>query len=246
MADLGLAAIDLCAYDIGFAEASDADAAAAVERFLRSLEIADALGARMVRAWADRLGRRTAAHPAGIPVRRDHVLRAAHYLAIVCDLAAGAGATVLLESHPRLTDDPAAVLELFALVGRANLRLNYDPANVYLAGFDHGLDGTRRVAHLVGNVQVKEASRALPTREHDDHDGTLRGGGTFDLLLGEGDMEKDGFLQALAEADYGGFYVVECHKVPGLEWSSERIAAQELEALRALLAGARPPAQSLG
>lgn len=237
MADRGLVAIDLCAYDLGFAESSDAECQAAVERFARSLELAEALGTPMVRSWADRLARRTAAHPDGIVARRDHWLRAAHYLGVAADLAAGAGMDVLLESHPRLTDAPDAVIELFGLIDRPNVKLNYDPANVYLGGWDHGYGGTRRIAQYIGNVQVKEASRALPTRERDDHDGTLRAGGTFDLLLGEGDMPTDGFLRALADADYTGFYVVECHKTPTAAWPPEAIAAHELGALRDLLEG---------
>lgn len=224
--DLGLTAIDFCTYDVGLAESGDAECEAAVERFARSLEIANELGAPMVRAWADRLGRYR------ITPREDHILRAAHYLGRMADRAAGCSAAVLLETHPELTRSVEAKLRLLALIDRTNVKINYDPANAYLCGEPYGYAATSRLAPHVANVQVKEASTSLPTGEQDDHDGTLRNGGTFDLLLGAGDMCFAPVVAALRDAGYAGWYVAECHKT-GLP--SERIASHEYDALARLL-----------
>ena len=66
-------------------------------------------------------------------------------------------------------------------------------------------------------------------------DPTLSRGGTYDLLLGEGDMDHMSYLRPLRESGYDGFYMAECHKHATAEWPSDRIAEHEYRKLVDLL-----------
>jgi sugar phosphate isomerase/epimerase len=228
--DLGLETVTICSYAGGFAEGSDADAAREIELFRRYLEMADALGCRMVRLWADRLGR------ALREPREDHWLRAAHYLGIAADHALEAGVSVLLENHLTMTISADRTLRLIRLIGRPNVVVNFDPGNMHLAGEAYGRAATLRLRPHIGNVQVKEGGLAsAPPAGEGRGDATLSRGGSYDRLLGEGDMDHFSYLGPLAETGYDGYYMAECHKNPTPEWPSDRIAEHEFEALARLL-----------
>jgi sugar phosphate isomerase/epimerase len=226
--DLGLRTVTICSYVGGFAEGSDTESQAEIETFMHYLEIADALGCDMVRLWADKLGRGVA------EPREDHFLRAAHYLAIAADLAADARVRVLLENHLAMTINADMTLKLLRLIDRPNVVVNFDPGNMFLAGEAYGRAATLRLRPHIGNVQVKEGSRKT-NQPSGAHDSTLSRGGTYDLLLGEGDMDHMSYLRALRETGYDGYYMAECHKHPTTEWPSDRIAEHEHGRIAALL-----------
>jgi sugar phosphate isomerase/epimerase len=197
--DLGLRTITICSYLGGFAEGSDVEAQQELETFKHYLEIADVLGCDMVRLWADKLGRGVS------EPRDDHFLRAAHYLAIAADLAADARMRVLLENHLAMTINVDMTLKLLRLIDRPNVVVNFDPGNMFLAGEAYGRATTLRLRPHIGNVQVKEGSRKT-NQPGGAHDSTLSRGGTYDLLLGEGDMDHMSYLRALRESGYDGYY----------------------------------------
>ena len=224
--DLGLRTATICSYAGGFAELGDAECRREVDVFRRYLEMADALGCTMVRAWADKLGRNVSTP------REDHWLRAAHYVGLCADHALESGASVLLENHLAMTISVEMTLKLLRLVDRPNVLVNFDPGNMFLAGEAHGRAATLRLLPHIGNVQVKEG-KSGPKLEAAD--ATLSRGGTYDVLLGEGDMDHLSYLTPLAESGYDGYYMAECHKHPTAEWPPDRIAEHEYAALRDLL-----------
>lgn len=218
--DLGLSTVTICSYVGGFAEGSDVEAKEQLATFDRYLEIAGILGCDMVRIWADRLGR-SVSEP-----REDHFLRAAHYLAIAADRGAEVGVKVLLENHLAMTINPDMTLKLIRSIDRPNVVVNFDPGNMYLAGEPYGRAAALRMRPHIGNVQVKEGSKkGLPVVP--GADATLSRGGSYDLLLGEGDMDHMSYLRALRESGYDGYYMAECHKHATAEWPSDRIAEHE-------------------
>lgn len=219
-ADLGLTVVSLCTYVGGFAEGSDAENERQLEAFRRYLEIAPLLGCDLIRLWPDKLGTR--------PLRLDHWLRAAHYLARAADEALRAGCRVLLECHLALTATTDRALRLLRLIDRPNVVLTYDPGNMYLAGDRCDRAQVLRLAPYIANVQIKDAARQ-PTPTHD-------------CLLGEGEIDYRPILQALREIGYQGFYCAEAHKVPRPDLPSAAIAAHEYQALRALLEASLAPA----
>ncbi len=226
--DLGLQVVTLCTYAGGFAEASDQEAAAQLESFRRYVEMAHLLGCTMIRLWPDRLG-----HTIRVP-REDHWLRATHYLRVAADIGLAEGIRILLENHLTLTIDTDSTLKLVRLIDRPNVGVNFDPANMFLAGRSYGREAVLRLGALIQNVQVKEASRDGASVSVDD-DASLSHGGRYDLLLGEGNMDHASYLRALAEIGYTGYYMAECHRTPTVDLSSEEIAAREYQALAALL-----------
>jgi sugar phosphate isomerase/epimerase len=218
--DLGLRTVTICSYVGGFAEGSDAEACSELEAFRSYLDVANELGCGMVRLWADKLGR-------GVKTpREDHFLRAAHYLAIAADLAQDAGVRVLLENHLAMTINADMTLKLLRLIDRPNVVVNFDPGNMFLAHEQYGRAATLRLRPYIGNVQVKEGGSGAPP-SNDPHDTTLSRGGTYDLLLGEGDIDHMSYLRPLRESGYDGYYMAECHKTPTAEWPSDRIAEHE-------------------
>ena len=232
--DLGLNVVTLCTYVGGFAEASDAEAAAELETYRRYVAIANLLGCDLIRLWPDHLGRNL-----DTP-REDHWLRAAHYLRQAADIGLRAGTSILIENHRTMTVNVDASLRLIRLIDRPNVVFNFDPGNMCLADEEYGRAAVHCFSERIGNVQVKEVSRAAPTAG--SADATLATGGSYDLLLGEGNIDHQSYLGALAEIGYDGYYMAECHKTPTAEWPSDRIADHEYRALRQLLeqAAAKP------
>jgi sugar phosphate isomerase/epimerase len=224
--DLGLRTVTICSYVGGFAETGDEQSKAELETFERYLSVANILGCDMVRLWADKLGQNVS------QPREDHFLRAAHYLAIAADRAAVTGVRVLLENHLAMTINADMTLKLIRLIDRPNVVVNFDPGNMFLAGEPYGRAATMRLRPHVGNVQVKEGSRAT---DQPGGDATLSRGGTYDLLLGEGDMDHMSYLRPLHESGYEGFYMAECHKHATAEWPSDRIAEHEYHKVAELL-----------
>lgn len=236
--DLGLRTVTICSYVGGFAEGSDAEAEEQIDAFRRYVEMAQALECDMVRLWADKLGRNVR------EPREDHFLRAAHYLARCADHALDANVRVLLENHLAMTISADWTLKLIRLIDRPNVVVNFDPGNMYLAGQPYGRAVTLRLRSAIGNVQVKEGRAPTGGGGQSAHsDATLSRGGTYDLLLGEGDMDHMSYLRPLIETGYDGYYMAECHKTPTAEWPSDRIAEHEFRALERLLMAAREPAR---
>ena len=235
--DLGLKTVTVCSYAGGFAEYGDAECGREVETFRHYLELANVLGCDMVRIWADRLGQNIA------QPREDHWLRAAHYIAIAADHALEAGVRAMVENHLAMTISVDMTLRLLGLVDRPNVVVNFDPGNMYLAGEPYGRAATLRLRPRIGNVQVKEGFMPeAPAANGGAADATLSRGGSYDVLLGQGNMDHQSYLRPLRETGYDGYYMAECHKSPTADWPSDRIAAHEIGALAALLDEAARPA----
>jgi sugar phosphate isomerase/epimerase len=227
---LGLRTITICSYVGGFAELGDVESRQEIETFRHYLEIADALGCGMIRVWADRLGK-SLRDP-----REDHWQRAAHYIGVAADLALEAGQRVMLENHLTMTISVGMTKRLLGLIDRPNVVVNFDPGNMFLAGEPYGRAAVGRLRPHVGNVQVKDGYMpAAPAANGDSGDATLSRGGSYDVLLGEGNMDHMSYLRPLHESGYDGYYMAECHKTPTAEWPSDRIAEHEHGALARLL-----------
>ena len=124
------------------------------------------------------------AHPDYVAVR-DLVRR-------VCDHAARHGQTFALETG----QEPAAVLDAFiADVGRANLRINFDPANLILYGSDEPIPALRKLGRHVISVHCKDGD-APPA--------AVPGALGSERPLGKGSVGIPAFLQALRDIGFTG------------------------------------------
>ena len=91
------------------------------------------------------------------------------------------------------------LLRFIGDVGRDNLFINFDPANMILYGSGEPIDALRKVGHLVRSVHCKDATWAA-------NPGAEWGA---EVPLGEGDVGMDNFLGTLADLGYDGPLTIE-------------------------------------
>ena len=113
------------------------------------------------------------------------------------------GVRFALELHNALTAQPDYLVKLLQRFGPADLGVNFDTGNSFLAGNDP-VDYVRRVADRVVHVHVKDIPASqLP--ERGKVTGTRVG-----VAVGEGVVDVRGVLAVLAAAGYDGVLSVEC------------------------------------
>ena len=92
------------------------------------------------------------------------------------------------------------LLRFFNDVGRDNLAINFDPANLILYGTDEPIPALRAVGRYVKSVHCKDAKRKPDV-----------GGGWagVEVALGQGDVNMELFLRTLKEIGYFGPLTIE-------------------------------------
>ncbi|MFW6125365.1 MAG: sugar phosphate isomerase/epimerase family protein [Pirellulales bacterium] len=211
---LGLAITILDTYLGQFSQNGDAHAAEQLRLFERYLDMAEVLDCQWIRLWP------------GEPLdpseaRDDHFLRAAHYLAVACDRAAARRLGVVLECHPGINATAESMLRLVHLVGRANVRVTFDPCN-QLSSHDpeYGAAGFRRLLPHLIDVHVKNGDPRYPGEDFHDR------------LLDEGVIDWVEIFRAVRQSKYDGWIAVEGHKRPTPEMDSFAIARHETAQVR--------------
>jgi sugar phosphate isomerase/epimerase len=115
----------------------------------------------------------------------------------VCDYTAQYRMTFALETG----QEPAQVMKAFIEdVGRDNLRINFDPANLILYGTGDPIEALAVLAPWVASVHVKDGNWPSP-----DKPGSL---GT-EMPLGKGAVGIDRFVAKLREIGYSGPLTIE-------------------------------------
>jgi sugar phosphate isomerase/epimerase len=117
------------------------------------------------------------------------------------------------------------LLEFIADVGRDNLFINFDPANMILYGTGDPIEALRKVGHLVRSVHCKDAKWTTGTRGSD---------WGAETPLGEGDVGMETYLRTLQEVGYTGPLTIEREIAHDRERQKADIgqAVQMLEQLR--------------
>lgn len=114
----------------------------------------------------------------------------------VCDYCTQNGQAIHLETG----QEPADVLEGFLeTVGRENLFVNFDPANMILYGCGEPLPALERIGRFVRSVHCKDAKWS-------DQPGETWG---TEVALGEGDVDFTQFLRILEALRYKGPLTIE-------------------------------------
>jgi len=93
------------------------------------------------------------------------------------------------------------LLEFLQDVGRDNLFINFDPANMILYGTGDPIEALRKVGHLVRSIHCKDAKWAAPDQRG-------RAWGT-EVPLGEGDVGMETYLRTLKSLGYTGPLTIE-------------------------------------
>lgn len=142
----------------------------------------------------------------------------------VCDHLKKNGQALHLETGQETAD---ALLAFIAAVGRDNLFINFDPANMILYGTGDPIAALRRVGRFVRSVHCKDGTWAKnPGQEWGQ-----------EVPLGEGDVGMETYLRTLQEIGYTGPLTIEreiAHD-PVRQKADIGAAVHLLESLRAKL-----------
>lgn len=210
----------LATYTGGYARASDDERAAELETFECYLELSEPLEVELIR------------HGAGGPTPREatdeELETAAAWLRRAADRAGAYDRTIGLEIHPnRLTETVDSTLGLLELVDRDNVGVIHDAGNMFIVEDDHGPASIERLGEDLLHVHIKDLSRSSDPELPDAFSlETARGDASFRReLLGDGDVDHEPLINALADAGYGGYTTVESNIA---RIDPETVAAEEL------------------
>ena len=112
------------------------------------------------------------------------------------DHVAANGQTLNLETGQETAEH---LLAFIADVGRENLFVNFDPANLILYGTGNPIDALKQVGHLVRSVHCKDATWAGKRGEE----------WGAEVPLGEGDVGIETYLRTLNKLGYTGPLTIE-------------------------------------
>ena len=115
----------------------------------------------------------------------------------ICDFGAKHGVNFALETGQETAH---SLLEFIQDVGRENLKINFDPANLILYGTGDPIDALDQLAPLVESVHVKDG--LWPPK---DQPGSLG----VEMPLGKGDVGMERFVAKLKAIGYTGPLTIE-------------------------------------
>lgn len=127
-----------------------------------------------------------------------------------------------LETGQETADE---LLEFIRNVGRENLFINFDPANMILYGTGEPIEALAKVGHLVRSVHVKDATWS-------DEPGKTWG---TEEQSGHGQVNMEKFLQTLDAAGYRGPLTIE-REIPQEPERQQREIRETVELLNTLRA----------
>ncbi len=114
----------------------------------------------------------------------------------LCDHCKANGQNLHLETGQEAAD---TLLKFLGDVGRQNLFVNFDPANMILYGSGEPIEALRKVGRYVRSVHCKDAKwAARPGQEWG-----------AEVPLGEGDVGMENFLRTLKDLGYTGPLTIE-------------------------------------
>jgi len=129
------------------------------------------------------------------------------------DYLAGNGQTLALETGQ---ESGECLLRFLTDIGRDNVRINFDPANMILYGSGDPIEALKLVGQYVVGVHCKDGT---PPTEPDQL-------GT-ETPLGEGDVGIERFVRTLADLGYAGPLTIE-REITGEQQKADIIAARRL------------------
>ncbi|MDO5309322.1 MAG: sugar phosphate isomerase/epimerase family protein [Planctomycetia bacterium] len=140
-----------------------------------------------------------------------------------CDYLKGNGQRLHLETGQEKAENLLAFLKD---VGRDNIFINFDPANLILYGMDHPIDALKQVAPYVRSCHCKDA---LPTT------GTPGVDWGQEVPFGQGQVDAKLFIKTLKEIGYTGPLTIE-REIPEEPERQKAEIGQALELIESIKA----------
>lgn len=125
-------------------------------------------------------------------LERDDVSEMLSRMERLCALGDRLDVTIAVETGPESAEVLRAFIER---LGSPRLRVNYDPANMLMRGFDH-MGGVEVLAPYIVHTHAKDAVREAP-------------GGRRQRPLGEGDVDIPAWIAGLKRVGFDGWICVE-------------------------------------
>ena len=164
----------------------------------RTIAFAEGFGARLLICWGF-------ARPEGTDPEATAPQEVIDVLGDVASRAGKAGMTMVIENGPKdWTNAPPGMLDVLGRVGAENLKLNWDPANYSPTGGTPYPDAYEQIAEHVAHVHLKDVAQLGP----------LDPMGHDYRVIGQGVIDWQGQLQALADNGYEGYLDIETHRGP--------------------------------
>jgi sugar phosphate isomerase/epimerase len=144
----------------------------------------------------------------------------------LCEHCQGNGQSLHLETGQETAD---ALLAFIGKVGRPNLFINFDPANMILYGTGEPIAALKKVGRYVRSVHCKDGTWAVRPGEEWGRE----------VPLGDGDVGMENYLRTLDEIGYRGPLTIEREiaQEPARQKAEIGHAIQLLDRLKAKLAG---------
>ncbi|MEN6356928.1 MAG: sugar phosphate isomerase/epimerase family protein [Armatimonadota bacterium] len=101
------------------------------------------------------------------------------------------GVCLATETGP---EEPALMKQFLDTIKHNSIKVNYDPANLVMSGFDQ-IGGVGILADYIVHTHAK--------------DGIIKNGSPLEVPLGEGSVNFPVYLKALKDIGYDGFFVIE-------------------------------------
>lgn len=170
-----------------------------VDRYKQLLEVSVELGPGIVTTEVGRT-------PEGVS-EHDAWRTLVNCVSKVCDTASEIGGCLALECAPRtLLRGEETWRRLAGEVASDRLKVNFDPANICLAG-DSVVEAVKAFSHKIVHTHVKDV-----TCTHSLAEGHAPGPGRHrDVAAGEGIVNYPEYLMALAAESYTGYLTIEMH-----------------------------------
>jgi sugar phosphate isomerase/epimerase len=129
-------------------------------------------------------------HVGVIPAEKDAPVRAvmAEALKDLGDYAAERDVSFATETGP---ESPEVMREFLDSLGSSGVRVNYDPANLAMKGFDP-VAGVEVLSDLIAHTHAKDGVR-----------------GKGEVALGKGDVRWTEYIAALESVGFHGFFAIE-------------------------------------
>lgn len=182
--DHGLAVSAVCGDIGGFTIEDEAVARDRVQRTKRIMDVAKLLGTDIIQSHIGHI-------PSDLGQRSVAVLRKS--LEDIGAYGQQIGAYFASETGP----EPASALRSFLdMLAVPTIKVNYDPANLIMGGFDH-IGGVYELKDYIIHTHAKDACG-----KPDAH-------GELEQPLGEGEVGFPEYIAAMDEIGYCGYYVIE-------------------------------------
>ncbi len=209
-----------------YLDKSDEECEKQLAELRRYVDFARALDCKVLRHWAG--------GKASCDASEEDWQRAAHWVGRAADYAADHGIDLALElHHGNLHDSVDATLGFLRRLGRDNVTIIHDAANLYQDGYDYGREAIKKLGTRLLELHVKDIV-AVVDDSNPSAGGEYKGRRFVNRLINQGGVDQYSIFQGLKDIGFGGYITVESGWLSWLE--PYEVADYSLKAMNGIMA----------